>query len=280
MAYKIKVASRPVTDEQAALHWLDRWVIWEAKQRRWLWPLVIGLLVLGLIGGAGGGWWWWQNHQAVLLAGQAAEFYPAPTEAASPTPEGQKKPAVADQCAKALPLYQQITERYGHSRLAPLAGYYQANCQVELGKTDDAIALYKRIVGQYGLTNESAQLAALRLGYLYAGRGDRAQAIEQFQNLSRESTALNRDQALFEVGRLQEEGSNRDAALTAYRSVQKDFPKSPWSSEAATRIKALGGETPTPEAAPSALPPAAATPAQPGTAAPSAPASTPATGGK
>jgi tetratricopeptide (TPR) repeat protein len=194
------------------------------------------------------------------LAGQAAGWYPAPAEAAGPTPEDQKKPTVAEQCAKALPLYQQITERYSYSRFAPLAGYYQANCQMELGKIDEAEALYKRIIAERGLTTEPSQLAALRLGYLYAGRGDRALAIEQFQSLGREATALNRDQALFEVGRLQEADNNRDAALTAYRTVQKDFPKSPWSSEAAARITTLGGETPAPEPAPSGQPPAAAAP--------------------
>jgi tetratricopeptide (TPR) repeat protein len=264
MAYKIKVTPKPVTDEQAALHWLDHWVIWEASHQRWLRPLVISALLLALVAGGGGGWWWWQNRQAVLLAGQAAEYYPSLSEAVNATAEEQKKPSVADRCAKALPLYQQIAERYGHSRLAPLASYYQANCQSELGKLDDAAALYKQIIGRYGLTNESAQLAALRLGYLYAGRGDRAPAIEQFQLLGREAAALNRDQALFEVGRLQEADNNRDAALTAYRTVQKDFPKSPWTSEAAARIKALGGETPTPPPAPSNPAPASAAPAPPG----------------
>lgn len=268
MAYKIKVTPKPVADAQVALHWLDRWVLWETGHRRVLWPLVIGVLLFGVVGGGGTGWWWWQNRQAALLSGEAAEHYPAPADAVSPTTGDPKKPTVADRCAKALPLYQQITERYGYSRIAPLAGYYQANCEVELGKIDDAIVLYKGIIAKNGLTNESAQLAALRLGYLYAGRGDRASAVEQFQNLNREAAALNRDQALFEVGRLQEADNNRDAALTAYRTVQKDFPKSPWSSEAAARIKALGGEIAPPPSAPSGSAPAAAAPASPGSTTP------------
>ncbi len=280
MAYKIKVTPKPVTDEQAALHWLDRWVLWEARHRRLLWPLVIGVLLFAIVGGGGAGWWWWQNRQAALLAGQAAEHYPAPTEAVSPAAGDPKKPAVADRCTKALPLYQQVTERYGHSRLAPLAWYYQANCQVELGKIDDAVALYKRSISEDGLTRESAQLAALRLGYLYAARGDRALAIEQFQQLGGQATALNRDQALFEVGRLQEADNNRDAALTAYRAVRKDFPKSPWSSEASARIKSLGGEIEPPPPAPSGPTPAPAAPASPGSTTPQPATTAPPGGGK
>jgi predicted negative regulator of RcsB-dependent stress response len=249
MAYKIKVTQKSiVTDPIAALHWLDRWVAWESTHRRLLWPLVIGVLLIGLAAGGGLAWWWWQNHQAARLAGQAAEYYPAPTEAVKPTPAGeQQKSPMADHCGKALPFYQQITDRFDHSRLAPLALYYQANCQVELGKPDEAQALYARVIDRYGPANEAAQLAALRLGYLYANRGDRTQAIQQFQQLSQQVTAANRDEALFEVGRLQEAENDRAAALTAYKAVQNEFPKSPWSSEAAARIKALGGEpTPTP----------------------------------
>ncbi|HUJ79536.1 MAG TPA: tetratricopeptide repeat protein [Nitrospiria bacterium] len=245
MAYKIKVTPKPVPSEHAAaIHWLDRWVMWETAHRRLLWPLVIGGACVIMAAGGGWGWWWWQNNQAAQLAGQAAEYYPAPTEAAKPAPAGeQMKSPMAERCEKALPLYRQITDRYGHSRLAPLAMYYQANCQVELGKFDDAQALYTSVIDRYGPANAVAQLAALRLGYLYAHRGDRTRAIQQFQQLSQQPTASNRDEALYEVGRLREAENDREGALATYKAVQKEFSKSPWSSEAAARIKSLGGET-------------------------------------
>jgi predicted negative regulator of RcsB-dependent stress response len=265
MAYKIKVTPKSVaSDPITPIHWLDRWVAWESSHRRLLWPLVIVTLCVALAAGGGWGWWWWQNRQAAQLAGQAAEYYPAPTEAVKPTPAGEKQPSpTADRCKKALPLYQQITDRFEHSRLAPLALYYQANCQVELGKPDEAAALYTRVIDRYGPANEAAQLAALRLGYVYANRDDRAKAIQQFQQLSQQPTAANRDEALFAVGRLREAENDREAALTAYRTVQKDFPKSPWSSEAAARIKALGGAPATQPPAPAGKVPTTAAPASP-----------------
>jgi predicted negative regulator of RcsB-dependent stress response len=270
MAYKIKVTPKStVADPIAAIHWLDRWVAWEAAHRRLLWPLVIGMLLLGLAAGGGWGWWWWQNRQASQLAGQAAEYYPSPAEAVKPTPAGeQQKSPLADHCTKALPFYQQITDRYDYSRLAPLALYYQANCQVELGKLDEALTLYTRVIDRYGPTNEVSQLAALRLGYLYANRGDRTRAIQQFQQLSEQPTAANRDEALFEVGQLREEENDQTAAITTYKMVQKDFPKSPWSSEAAARIKALGGESAGQPSAPVGKAPAITAP-NPAPAAPS-----------
>jgi predicted negative regulator of RcsB-dependent stress response len=291
MAYKIKVAQKTAaSDTIAPVHWLDRWVAWESAHRRLLWPLGVGVLLIALAAGGGWGWWWWQNRQAAVLAGQAAEFYPAPTEAAKPTPTGEKPSSpMVEHCKKALPLYQQITDRYPYSRLAPLALYYQANCQVELGKPDEAQTLYTQVIDRYRLTNETAQLAALRLGYLYARRDDGTQAIQQFQQLSEQPTAANRDEALYEIGRLREAENDKDAALTSYKTLQKNFPKSPWSSEAAARIKALGGE-PAPPPAPAGKAPAAAapagtaqtpaTPAQRSAPTPQATPSTPSTGGK
>ena len=258
MAYKIKVQPKPVeSGEAVALHWLDRWVMWESRHRRWFIPLVVGAVALVCVAGGGWGWWWWQNRQAGSLAGQAAEHYPALSQAMA-APESPA-PTPADRCAKALPLYQQISSNYRWSRPAPLALYYQANCQVELGHAEEAIALYSRVIADYSPTHEAVIFSAARLGYLYAAQGNRPAAIEQFQWLTRQAGAQNRDQAYYELGRLYEGDGNREAALSAYESVAKEFPKSPWATEASARIAQLA---PAPQAVapPPAEPPKAETP--------------------
>jgi predicted negative regulator of RcsB-dependent stress response len=263
MAYKIKVQPRPAESQQAvALHWLDRWVVWETRHRRLLVPLVIGLVVVVGATGGGWGWWWWQNRQAEIVAGRAAQHYPASTEAMAASSPDSPSPTPADRCAKAVPLYQEISTRYGWSRLAPLALYYQANCQVELGRPDEAVPLYQRIVVDYSANDDVTAYAAARLGYLYATQGNRAGAIEQFRRITQQSGAPNRDHAYFEMGRLEEAGGQRDTALAAYQAVVKEFPKSPWAAEAIVRIKHLGGEVPVPPAAaaPQPLTPAAPSP--------------------
>ncbi|MEW6325340.1 MAG: tetratricopeptide repeat protein [Nitrospirota bacterium] len=264
MPYKIKVPSRPIErDDVIALHWLDRWTAWEHRHRRWLVPLVIGAVIAGLALGGGGGWWWWQNRQAAVLAGQAAEHYPAAT---SPPADGT--PTLAERCAKAIPFYQQITEQYGRSRFAPLALYYQANCEAELGHADQAVRLYRQAIADYPSAHEVAPFSAARLGYLYASQDNRSGAIEQFRWITERAEAPNRDQAHYELGRLHEADNNRDAALAAYTSLYKDFQKSPWATEAATRIKQLGGELPAPPDQPKAPPAEGPAPEAPANAAP------------
>jgi tetratricopeptide (TPR) repeat protein len=67
--------------------------------------------------------------------------------------------------------------------------------------------------------------------------------------------AMNRDYALFELARLEENRSKPDEALKHYQNLMKTFPNSPLTSEAAMRVKVIEAKkTPDPS-------PAAATPA-------------------
>jgi tetratricopeptide (TPR) repeat protein len=242
--YKIKIPHKPVEiGEVAALHWLDRWAAWEVKRRRVLWPIIGIVMVFVVVGGGAGGWWWWQNRQAAILAGQAATFYPVPSESGDNTSPDGKKPALESRCKDALPLYQQMTARYGGSRLTPLALYYQADCQIELGHPEEAIGLYRQVLARYPAAHEIVAFSATRLGYLYAREGDRSKAIDQFTWLTEQPKAFHQDQAYYELGRLDEADGKKDAALAAYQAVVKGFPKSPWTAEAKVRIKELGGQT-------------------------------------
>lgn len=242
------------------MHWLDRWIEWETRHWRLLVPLIIGGVLMGLTVGGGLGWWWWQNAQAAVLAGQAAEHYPPlsqqPASAGAPA-------ALAERCNKALPLYQRISEDYSFSRLTPLALYYQANCQVELGHADQAVPLYKQVIADASPTHDVVPLSAMRLAYLYAAQDKRPEAIEQLKWITQQPKAPNRDQAYYESGRLHEADGNRDAALAVYALVNKEFPKSPWTTEATARIKQLGGELPPPPAEPKPAPDATKPPAAP-----------------
>ena len=50
---------------------------------------------------------------------------------------------------------------------------------------------------------------------------------------------MNRDYALFELARLEENRSIPDAALKHYQDLIKTYPDSPLTSEAAVRVKVL-----------------------------------------
>jgi hypothetical protein len=50
---------------------------------------------------------------------------------------------------------------------------------------------------------------------------------------------LNRDQALFELARLEESLSRPEGAMTRYQELIKTYPNSPFTSEAAIRTKII-----------------------------------------
>lgn len=242
MAYKVKIPPRRLeTGEVAAIHWLDRLVAWEAKHRRFLWPIVIVVFVLVSAGAGTWGWFWWQNRRAADLAVQAAAHYPKSQNPEVLAAESEKPPTLTDRCEQALPLYEELTRRYSRSRLAPLALYYQGNCQAILGHDDLAAARYRDVIERYPKAVQAVELATLRLGYLYADE-ERSHSIEQFQRVAARREALNRDQALYELGRLHETAGDREQALSDYRELSKDYPDSPWTSEAKVHITALGGD--------------------------------------
>ena len=71
---------------------------------------------------------------------------------------------------------------------------------------------------------------------------------------------LNKDQVLFELGRLEEAVSRPEGALAHYQDLVKIFPNSPFAGEATVRMKALEAKKTSGSAAPA---PGAAAPAVP-----------------
>ena len=78
-----------------------------------------------------------------------------------------------------------------------------------------------------------------RLGYAYLLHGDRDQAVTAFLAVLDVPGALNKDHALFELGKMEEAQSRPEGALAHYQELMKSYPNSPLASEATVRIKAL-----------------------------------------
>ena len=71
---------------------------------------------------------------------------------------------------------------------------------------------------------------------------------------------MNRDHALFEAARLEENRSKSDEALKHYQELMKTYPNSPLTSESAMRVKVMEAKK-NPEPAPAA--PALSAPPKP-----------------
>jgi tetratricopeptide (TPR) repeat protein len=131
------------------------------------------------------------------------------------------------------------------------------NALMETNQVDAAIEAYKRFLATYSSNVSLAGLVQQKLAYAYLTKGDQAQATTAYSAVVDSPGSLNRDQALFELARMEESQSRREAALQRYQELIKNYPKSPFANEAAIREKILDIKkpaevVPTPSSAPDA----------------------------
>ena len=185
-----------------------------------------------------------QDENAMDLHRQATKLY-------LDRPVGQS--AKADENLKgAIAMYHQLVERYPRSEAARLALYELGNALVQANDAGGAIEVYKRALTIYDARSPLPGLVHQRLAFAYLLNGEREQATKHLQAVIELPTALNKDQALFELGKLEEAQSRPEGALARYQDILKGYPSSPFAAEAEIRVKALGGKI---EASPLVSPP-------------------------
>jgi outer membrane protein assembly factor BamD (BamD/ComL family) len=232
MSYRIKIASKETTpDEAQLLSGMERFLFLVQRHRL---GVLVGAVVLCLVAAAVIAAVWYdrrQGEQALELHRQATGLYvDRPTD----------KPAKADENLKqAIVLYHQVLEQYPRSHVAQVSLYHLANALVQANDLAGAIEAYKKYVAAYGANKTMLGLVYQRLGYAYLLNGDRDQAAKAFSAALDVPGALNKDQALFELGKLEEAQSRPEGALARYQDLAKSYPNSPFASEVAVRIKAL-----------------------------------------
>ena len=149
-------------------------------------------------------------------------------------------PQKADHALKeAIARYRQIVDQYPRTSTAPLALYHLGNTLVQANELGAAIDAYQRFLTLYSSNASMAGLVQQRLAYVYLHKGDRDQAVKALTGILETPGTLNRDQALFELARLEESLSRPDGASARYQELIKTYPNSPFTSEATIRTKIL-----------------------------------------
>lgn len=247
MSYRIKVPAKTLqVDEAHFLSGLEHQLHRLQEYRR---PLLVGLAVLLLAGAAVGGVFW-MDRQASQTA-QGLEREATNLLAARSTGD----PKNADNLLKqAMAKYREVVEQYPRTATAPLAMFHLGNAQVQANDVAAAIETYQRFLLLYGGNPALAGLVQQRLAYSYLLKGDREQAAKAFAAIVESPGALLKDQALFELARLEESQSRPEGALAHYQELIKNYPNSPFTSEATIRTKVL--DVKSKEASPPPPPPA------------------------
>jgi tetratricopeptide (TPR) repeat protein len=232
MSYRIKVPPKTLPLDEAHLSsWVDHTL---HGPRTYLRPLLVGLGVVLLAAAVVGGVFYVDRQttqKAQDLEQEATRFLTAPSA---------NDPQKADHARKeAITRYRQIVDQYPRTASAPLALYHLGNTLVQANELGPAIEAYQRFLSLYGSNPAMAGLVQQRLAYVYLHKGDRDQAVKALTGILETPGTLNRDQALFELARLEESQSRPDAALARYQELIKAYPNSPFISETTIRTKIL-----------------------------------------
>ena len=231
MSYRIKVPAKvDPLDEAHLLTGVERFLLVLQEQRRavlvGLGVLLVAAVVAGVI---------WYDYQTTLKArelGQEATLHYLNRPADDPKKSHE-------QLAQAINLYKQVVDQYPRSPVAPLALFHLGNAQVLANEVDAGIETYKRFMLLHGSNTSLLGLVQQRMAYAYLVKGDRDQAVKAFTGILEIPGALNKDHVLFELAKLEESQSRPEGALAHYQDLMKNYPNSPFTSEAAVRVKVL-----------------------------------------
>jgi outer membrane protein assembly factor BamD (BamD/ComL family) len=262
MSYRIKVPAKiDPLDESHLLSGVERFLFVLQEQRR---ALLVGLgvlliaaaIVIGVI---------WYDYQTTLKARELDQE--ATLHYLNRPADDQKKSH--EQLALAINLYKQVVDQYPRTPVAPLTLFHLGNALVLNNEVDAGIEAYKRFMLLYSSNSSLLGLVQQRLAYAYWVKGDRDQAAKVFAGILELPDALNKDHVLFELAKMEESQSRPEGALAHYQDLMKNYPNSPFTSEAAVRVKVLEVKK-APESSPAGTAPA--TMANPPAAPPESPA--------
>ncbi len=258
MGYKIKVEDRrgPV-DETDLLSGAERFLLFVEQNRR---AVLVGLVVLLLVGGGIGGLLWYDARNAERAASLTAQA--ARLQADRPADQPAK---AGENLKQAIALYRQVLDDYPRSPSAPLAQFELGNALMQADDFAGAVQAYSKFIVTYGANKTMLGLVYQRMGYAHLAAGDKEQAAKAFSAVLEVPGSVNRDQALFELGKLEEAMGRPEGAMARYQELMKTFPASPFAGEASVRSKSLEAKKgPAAPAEPSAdRPPPATEPAKP-----------------
>jgi TolA-binding protein len=232
MSYRIKLESKSGTPGEVQLvSGMDRVVLFVQEHRARVLAGLGALLAAFLAIGVAVWYSQRQAEEAFELSRQAMMLYldrPA-----------DKQVQADENLKKAVGLYRQVVEQYPRASVTPLALYHLGNALVQANDLAGAAQVYRQYIAGYGSNKILLGLVYQRLGFVHLLNGDREQAAKAFSAVLEVPGSLNKDQAIFELGKLEESQSRPEGALARYQDLTKAYPLSPFASEAAVRIKAL-----------------------------------------
>ncbi|HDH04354.1 MAG TPA: tetratricopeptide repeat protein [Nitrospirae bacterium] len=143
-----------------------------------------------------------------------------------------------DKWKKALELYKQSVD----IKASPTALFYLGNCYFNLGDYDNAIKEYNLLVDRFSSEEGMLPLVYQKLASAYFRTNQNDKALETLDRLAGVEDGIFKDTALILEAGYYEGAGEKEKALEKYREIITEFPVSPWSAEAGSKVAAEEAE--------------------------------------
>jgi tetratricopeptide (TPR) repeat protein len=211
--------------------------------------LVAGVAIAVIAAVAVGGFIWYKQQADRSAAEMLNEGMRSVTERVADAP-----PRRPEEIQKAIASFRKVLAEYPRSSAAPQAAYMLGNGLSDLKDWDGAVKAYQDFLARYGDHRLLVPMVYQRLAYAQLSQGKTEEAEKTFSAVVKIEGSVNKDQALYELAKIDETLKRPEGALARYQEIMKDYPQSPFAAEASVRIKTLDARKAfqTPPPAPSA----------------------------
>ncbi|HYN15580.1 MAG TPA: tetratricopeptide repeat protein [Terriglobales bacterium] len=213
-------------------------VSWAVEHQKTLTTAVVIAVVAVAI--LGGGWIYYNQRDQAASAevGAALRVYGAPLRSPNaPKPDYMSFTSAKERAEAARKAFQQVEDKYPHTRAAEVARYFVGVTSLDLGDTAGAEKVLQQVAGSRN--QDLSALGKFALASVYRAENKDAEAIKLYQELAAHpATTVPKSTAQLELASLYQEKQPAEAA-SLYQQIQKDDPNSPAAQTAATRLASL-----------------------------------------
>jgi len=181
------------------------------------------------------------EEKAKALELKAADFFHAASDTKDAKAIGQDTSFSKEQLKKSVKLYEEITERFPKTTVAPIALFKAGNIHIQMKEYDLAEKYYTALLSAPTNAGKMIPLVHLKMGYLKRLQGNATSAIDHFRKAYEMEGTSTKDYAGFETARSLEQADRKQEATEVYRKISEEFIQSPWGLEAKARLLLLAG---------------------------------------
>jgi TolA-binding protein len=213
---------------------------WTVEHRSTL--VIVGVVVAVVLAATLGGWYYLsaQDEKASMEFSQAVRTLDTQLRPAGspPQPEVPSFASAKERIDAAQRQFQQIVDKYPHTRTADMAHYFLGVTSAESGDNTAAERNFKQVAASGN--RELASVAKLALASLYGNTARTKDAIALYQELmNKPTTSVSKVTAQLQIAELYQNSNQPLDAKRVYEQIKKDNPNTEAGQLATQKLQEL-----------------------------------------